>query len=161
MEIEITIEEWLSLNLRIDEAIALVEQLGQSDWVAFSAEWHLSSHMLVALSNNRVVGFLRYVVQEIGVEEDQAPFCLNSETLREAKVIAFGVVPEWRRKGIGRALQNRLISDSKSKGLYQIRSHSSEKNTENHYLKASLGFGIQPLPVGQGKEGYYFILPLK
>lgn len=156
-----SIEPWSADHPRYPELTALIARLEQEDWVAFKADWHLADHMLVALSSGEVVGFLRYVIQEIGVEEDQPPFTLNGETLREAKVIAFGVAPEHRRKGIGRALQERLIEEARSAGLYQIRSHSSAKNTENHRLKLSLGYAIHPLVASRGKDGAYFILPLR
>ena len=156
-----TLEFWHSGHPRTPELTALVARLGQEDWVAFKADWHLADHMLVALSTGEVVGFLRYVIQEIGVEEDQQPFTLNGEILREAKVIAFGVAPEHRRKGIGRALQERLIEEARAAGLYQIRSHSSAHNTENHRLKLSLGYAIHPLVTNRGKDGAYFVLPLR
>lgn len=155
------IESWLPEHSHYPELSVLIARLEQEDWVAFKADWHLGDHMLVALSGNEVVGFLRYVIQEIGVEEDQQPFMLNGETLHEAKVIAFGVAPEHRRKGIGRALQERLIGESHAARLYQIRSHSSAQNTENHRLKLSLGYAIHPLVADRGKDGAYFILPLK
>ena len=155
------LEFWHPDHPRYPELAALIARLGQEDWVAFKADWHLADQMLVAISAGEVVGFLRYVIQEIGVEEDQPPFTLNGETLREAKVIAFGVAPEHRRKGIGRALQERLIEESRAAGLYQIRSHSSAQNTENHRLKLSLGYAIQPLVASRGKDGAYFVLPLR
>lgn len=159
--ITLTVEIWNPDYPRYPELTALIARLGQEDWVAFKADWHLADHMLVALSSGEVVGFLRYVIQEIGVEEDQPPFTHNGETLREAKVIAFGVAPEHRRKGIGRALQGRLIEESRAAGLHQIRSHSSAQNTENHRLKLSLGYAIHPLVTSRGKDGAYFVLPLK
>lgn len=155
------IEAWLPDHPSCPELTALIARLGQEDWVAYKADWHLADHMIVALSAGEVVGFLRYVVQEIGVEEDQPPFTLDSETLREAKVIAFGVTPEHRRQGIGRAMQERLIADSRAAGLYQIRSYSSETHPENHRLKIAMGFAIHPLVAGRGKDGAYFILPLR
>ena len=155
------IDSWSDDHPRYPELTALITRLGQEDWVAFKADWHLADHMLAALSGGEVVGFLRYVIQEIGVEEDQQPFTFNGETLREAKVIAFGVAPEHRRKGIGRALQERLIEKARAAGMYQIRSHSSAKNIENHRLKLSLGYAMHPLVASRGKDGAYFILPLR
>lgn len=155
------IEEWQPNQPLYGQLNTLIDQLNQRSWVAFVADWHLSSHMLVARKEDRLVGFLRYVIQYIGVEEDQPPFTLHQEILREAKVIAFGVPIEERRQGIGRALQERLIVDSREAGLFQIRSHSSKQNLENHLLKASMGFAIHPLSVGMGKDGAYFILPLR
>lgn len=156
-----SIKSWSADHPRYPELTALIARLEQEDWVAFKADWHLADHMIVALSDGAVVGFLRYVIQEIGVEEDQPSFMLDGEPLREVKVIAFGVAPEHRRKGIGRALQERLIEESRTAGLYQIRSHSSANNVENHRLKISMGFTIHPLPVGKDKDGAYFILPLR
>lgn len=155
-----SIESWSADHPRYPKLTALIARLGQEDWVTFKADWHLADHMLVAISAGEVVGFLRYVIQEIGLEEDQPPYTLNGETLCEAKVIAFGVASEHRRKGIGRALQERLIEEARSAGLYQICSHSSAKNTENHRLKLSLGYAIHPLVASRGKDGAYFILPL-
>ena len=144
------------------ELTALITELDQTRWMAFSAPWHLSNHVLVALDDDRSpTGFLRYVVQAIGVEEDRPPFTLHGKELREAKVIAFGVHPAHRRRGIGRALQERLIAACRAAGLYQIRSHSSDLHPENQALKADLGFGIHPLPAGGGRDGCYFILPLR
>ena len=157
----LTIVEWPPDQPFQAQLTGLIEDLGQADWVAFHADWHLGSHLLVAQKAGQVVGFLRYVIQEIGVEEDQPPFTLDGEHLREAKVIAFGVRKEERRCGIGRALQERMIADCRQAGLYQIRSYSSDKNPENHRLKISLGFAIHPLPVGKGKNGAYFLLPLR
>jgi len=157
----IRIEEWQPGYSVYGQLTALIAQLDQTRWVEFVADWHLSSHMLLAFKADKLVGFLRYVIQNIGIEEDQPPFTLRGEILREAKVIAFGVTPEERRQGIGRALQERLIEDGRKAGLYQIRSHSSEKSPENYLLKASMGFAIHPLPAGKGKDGAYFILPLR
>jgi GNAT superfamily N-acetyltransferase len=129
--------------------------------VAFSAEWHLSSHMLVAYCDGTVVGFLRYVIQQIGVEDDLPPVTLDGQPLIEAKVLAFGVAVDARRQGIGRRLQQRLIADARRHGCYQIRSHSGTANQANHRLKLSLGFAIQPVPPHGRRDGAYFLLPLQ
>jgi GNAT superfamily N-acetyltransferase len=154
------IEEWEANHPRMRELNELVEQLNQTAWVNFTAAWHQSSHILVALDSGQVAGFLRYVVQPIGPDENLTPFTFNGGVLFEAKVIAFGVAPDRRRQGIGRALQERLVHTCRSKGLYQIRSHSSAKNTENLALKTALGFGIHPLNPEKERDGFYFVLPL-
>lgn len=156
----VRIEEWHAEHPRWNEVTSLIKQLGQTDWVAFNAEWHLSSHMLVAHTTEGLLGFLRYVVQEIGVEEDLSPITLNNAVLTEGKVIAFGVATNKRRQGIGRALQDQLIHDCRARGCFQIRSHSDEANIENYQLKLSLGFAIHPLIRTDRKNGAYFLLPL-
>ena len=157
----IIIEEWHAGHPRWNELGILIDQLEQTDWVCFVAGWHLSSHMLVAATPACVVGFLRYVIQEIGVEEDLPPVTLNSTVLTEGKVLAFGVARDMRRQGIGRRLQQQLIHDCRIHGCFQIRSHSSAKNVENHRLKLSLGYAIQPLIPTANKDGAYFLLPLR
>ena len=140
---------------------ALIARLNQADYVAFHAHWHLQSHLLAASRNGLPVGFLRFVIQRIGAEEDLEPLQLAGMTLTEAKVLAFGVAPEHRRQGIGRALQLALIEQSKRAGCFQIRSHSAAENKANHQLKLSLGFAVHPLITSANKDGFYFILPLK
>lgn len=154
------VEMWTPTRSEWPELMALVAELDQTDWVAFHADWHLSWHMLVAHLSNKPVGFLYYVTQAIGVEEDQPAVIYQGEPLTEGKVIAFGVAPAHRRKGVGRLLQIRLIAECQRQSCYQIRSHSGAANVENHQLKLSLGFAIHPLVPDQGKDGAYFILPL-
>ena len=162
MELQpIVIETWTSEHPRWPELTGVVTELEQTDWVAFTADWHLSSHMLVALQRDRVAGFLYYVTQEIGVEEDRPAVMLEGAILTEGKVIAFGVAPEQRRKGIGRLLQEQLIQECRAQHCHQIRSHSSDANVENHRLKLAMGFAMHPLVPGSGKEGAYFLMPLR
>lgn len=156
----LTTEEWLPDHPDWPQLASLIAELGQSNWVAFEAAWHLSSHLLVAHQAGEPIGFLRYVIQEIGVEEDQPAVTLQGKKLTEAKVIAFGVASKHRRLGIGRLLQEKLIEQGKAKGCYQIRSHSSASNQANHQLKLSMGFAMHPLINDGKKDGAYFLLPL-
>jgi GNAT superfamily N-acetyltransferase len=158
---EITIEQWESQHARWLELIALVTRLNQMDWFTFTAVWHSSSHVLVAQRNVETVGFLRFVIQDIGPDMDCPPIQWKGENLREAKVIAFGVLPTQRRQGIGRKLQESLRQQAQALGCYQIRSHSSGDNLANHQLKLSLGYGAHPITRGDDRRGVYFILPLR
>jgi len=158
---EITIEEWKPEHPRWQELLVCVRQLHQSDWFDFTAERHASSHALVAQRGVEIMGFLRYVVQEIGPDMDCPPIQWKGETLREAKVIAFGVIPTQRQQGIGRKLQEALRQEAQELGCYQIRSHSSGDNLANHQLKLSLGYGVHPIIRGEDRRGVYFILPLR
>lgn len=128
----LALDEWSPGHPRWPALAALVAELGQERWMAFSADWHLSSHILVAHQDGKVAGFLRDVIQHIGVEDNLPPLTLYGEPLTEAKVLAFGVAPEQRRRGIGRRLQQQLIAEARSRSCHQIRSHSSTGNEANH-----------------------------
>ena len=156
----VTIRRWNKDHLHWETLSTLIDHLGQVDWVNFHAEWHLDSVMLVAHDDNEPLGFLRYVIQEIGADADLASIRLNNKILRESKVIAFGVNETMRRQGIGRQLQQALIEHSRQAGCYQIRSHSSLENKANHHLKLSMGYAVHPLVSSQHKDGFFFVLPL-
>lgn len=138
----------------------VVSEEGQHRWATFEAEWHERSHILVAHHDEEILGFLRYVVQPIGPDNDCPPVCLEEKYLREAKILAFAVRQAYRRRGIGRALQERLIEIARTDGLYQIRSHSGGESSANRALKLALGFGVHPIIRGDDHRGAYFILPL-
>jgi len=154
------IEVWDSAHPRWADLLAVIEGQGQSDWVAFTADFHQSTHILVALDEARIIGFLRYVVQAIGPDAGCPPVALDGRTLREAKILAFGVDPARQRRGIGRALQLRCIAEARERGCYQVRSHSGGDHPANHALKLGLGFGVQPIVRGDDTRGAYYILPL-
>lgn len=154
------IEEWDSNHLRYAELTSLVESQGQLEWFNFRADWHISTHILVALNNSDLVGFLRFVVQPIGPDTGCPPIQYKGINLIEAKVIAFAVDAAQRSQGMGRQLQIALIEHARSLDCYQIRSHSSGKNTANHQLKLSLGYAAHPIIRGDDYLGVYFILPL-
>ncbi len=154
------IEAWTTEHPNWIALATLVDELGQTDWVAFQADWHLSWHMLVARLADKPVGFLYYMAQTIGVEEDRPAVMVNGKPLTEGKVIAFGVAAANALAAIGRLLRTRLITECQAQGCHQIRSHSDDDNAENHQLKLSMGFAMHPLVPGQGKDGAYFLLPL-
>ncbi len=156
----LVIEAWPPEHPRWDELLDCIRALGQENWVNFSAEWHRSSHLLAACLDGRVVGFLRFVVQPIGAEEEHQPLEWGGEPLLEAKILAFGVVPAMRRRGIGWGLQEAALEEARRLGCYQVRSHSAGKNSENHRLKLAMGFAVQPVIRGEDRQGVYFILPL-
>ena len=158
--IVVHVEEWHSDHPCWQEVFELIENLGQARWVTFNAAWHISTHLLVAATPEGVVGFLRYVIQDIRVEEDLPPATLKDTTLREAKVIAFGVACRGRRQGIGRASQVQLIQACRTQNCFQIRLYSDTANIANWQLKLSLGSAIHQLIPSQGKDGAYFLLPL-
>ncbi len=155
------IEEWTSAHPRWTELLELVASQQQTDWVAAAYPWHRSTHMVVATHGAAIVGFLRFVTQIIGEDEELEPVMFAGQALIEAKVLAFGVLPVARRKGVGRALQERALAAAEQLGCYQVRSHSSGAQSANHQLKLAMGFGIYPIVRGDDRRGTYFIMPLR
>ena len=156
----IVIEEWDAAHPRWPELQAFIAAQGQQDWVAFTAGFHRSSHLLVAQQDGALTGFLRFVVQEIGPDSDCPPVTLNGVPLLEAKVLAFAVDPARQRQGMGRALQEALLHEARRLGCYQVRSHSGGDHPANHQLKLAMGFGVHPIVRGADRRGAYFIMPL-
>jgi len=157
---ETYIEEWDDHHPRFPALMGFIQREGQSDWATFNADWHQSSHLLVARRGQTLVGFLRFVIQPIGPDADCPPIQFQGGNLLEAKVLAFAVDEAYQRQGIGRQLQETLIQRAQALGCHQIRSHSGGDQLANHHLKLALGYGIHPIVRGADKRGAYFILPL-
>jgi GNAT superfamily N-acetyltransferase len=132
---ELTIEQWSDNHPRRPELIALLEREDQLSWVQPRAD----AVVLVAHDAQCVHGFLAFFVQEIG-PPDHCP----ALGLTEAKVLAFGVRPESRRQGVGRALQLELLERAAALGCYQARSVTSADREANVRLKLALGFAVAP-----------------
>lgn len=158
---KITIEAWGPDSPRWQELVDLITAEGQGSWLEFQADWHMNSHMLVAVADGQLVGFLRFVVQVIGVEEDHQPVMFNGQVLTEAKVINFGTAEPYRRNGIGRMLQVVAVERARQLGCYQFRSFSDGDHEENHQLKLAMGFAVQPVLREGDDRAAYFILPLQ
>ena len=156
----LTVEAWPPDHPRLLEAEGVIAALQQERWASFSAAWHRSRHLLVARRGEALVGFLVYVVQEIGPEEDRPAVLFSGLPLLEAKILAFGVLPAHQRRGVGRALQQAALDAARAQGCYQVRSHSAGANLANHQLKLSLGFGVHPIVRGEDDQGVYFVMPL-
>ena len=154
------VEEWDEQHPRRHELLEAVEHLEQLNWLNAQFDWHHSSHRLAAHQADTIVGFLRFVVQPIGLEDDHAPISFNDRALTEAKILAFGVLPAYRRRGIGRRLQAYALQRAYHLGCYQVKSHSSGTNQANHRLKLEMGFGVHPIVRGEDIHGVYFIMPL-
>lgn len=154
------IERWSHTHPRFTELRHVIDAEKQTNYLEFTAPWHESSHVLVALQNADIIGFLRFVVQEIGPDNELPPVLMNGASLTEAKVIAFGVTEPARGQGVGRALQLAGIAWARDLGCYQVRSHSDGVRHVNHNLKLSLGFAVHPIRRGDDKRGVYFVMPL-
>lgn len=135
----------------------VVEALGQENYVQVQAGPFRSSHLLAALVDGQPFGFLRFVVQRLGEDEGRPPIEFRDQVLYEAKIIAFGVLPEERNQGIGRSLQKEAMRRAEALNCCQVRSRSAYGNDANYHLKISLGFGIQP---SLENDSVYFIKAL-
>ena len=79
---------------------SVVELLNQERYVQVQAEHFRSSHLLVALLGERPIGFLRFVVQRLGEDEERPPIVFRGRTLYEAKIIAFGIQPSLENDSV-------------------------------------------------------------
>jgi GNAT superfamily N-acetyltransferase len=102
------------------------------------------SHVLGAFDGSRCAGFLRYLIQVIGVEEGRPAVMHNGAPLREGFVEAFGVDPQLRRHGIGTSLQRHAAQRCRDAGCYQMRSRSPVTSAENYALKIAAGYVLHP-----------------
>ena len=144
MQMILNIREITKDDISWNRCIRIVDVLGQTAWMQTRADHFRSSHVFAAFAGGEPVGFLRFVVQRLGEDEERPPIRFKDQTLTEAKIIAFGVVTDHRNQGIGRALQQVAMQRAKELGCYQVRSRSDYANAANFHLKIALGFGIQP-----------------
>ena len=119
------------------------------------------NYLFVALSQNKVVGFIRYCRQPIGPEAKCPPIKVGTDVLWEAKINAFAVDLDFRGMNIGKTLQQIVLSSAKKLGCYQVASYSTLDKVQNYSVKLSLGFGVQMETQLSGVQGAYFIMPLK
>ena len=154
------VERWTSEHPRFPELLDVVDAEQQTRYLTFMGEWHISSHVLVALRANDIIGFLRFAVQPIGPDNDLPAVQLNNHDLTEAKILAFGVISAARKQGVGKQLQQATLEWARELGCYQVRSHSDGESQANHQLKLSMGFAFHPTLRGEDKRGAYFIMPL-
>ncbi len=155
------IKIWDETHPRWSELMQLATAVSQDRWMTIRFDWHLSSHMLVALQSDQIVGYLRLVQQEIGADMERPSVTFNANPLIEAKVMAFAVAESHHNQGIGHMLQNAAIRKAKQLGCYQMRSFSNGTKPANHHLKISMGFGIHPHMREDDDRGVFFVMPLK
>ena len=155
------IEQWTEDHARWPELMALVQEADELRGMEANFDWHIAGYQFVALEGGKIVGFLRYVTQPIGPDNDCPALTLGNVVLIEGKVMVFYVLEVWRRMGFGRKLQQAALTHAKSLNLYQLRSRSSAEKTANHQLKLSMGFSAVPTFRKNGRWGIYFLMPLQ
>ena len=154
-----SIEEMTSDHPEWQELVDVITQENQTGWAFNSHFEQFARYFLGAKQAGNIVGFLMFVVWDIGPHDrDHPPVQINGQTLQEAKIIAFGVKKAYRRQGIGRALQEYTLKRAKELDCYQVRSVSDMDHPENHQLKLSMGFAVEPME--REEPSLAFIMPL-
>jgi ribosomal protein S18 acetylase RimI-like enzyme len=136
------------------DVISVAVSLDQAKYLTRDYRHCLQKIVLGAFDDQQVVGFLVLLIQVIGSEEGRPPIMVGGEPLLEGYVEAFGVLPEYRRRGVGQSLQEHAISISHRAACYQIRSRSPVSAIENYQLKLKMGYAIHP---SSENDSYYFI----
>ncbi len=155
-----SIKEVTPDHLDWQKFVALVNDLNQEGWAFNPYFEQFSRYFLTAKQDGVIVGFLMFVVWDIGPHDrDHPPIQIHGRTLKEAKILAFGVKEGYRRQGIGTALQEYTIKQAKLFDCYQVRSVSGENHPENHLLKLSMGFAVEPME--RDEQCLAFVMPLK
>ena len=155
-----SVEELTADHPDWQEFVALVKDLDQENWAFNPYFEQFSRYFLAAKQEGIIVGCLMFVVWDIGpYDRDHPPIQMYGKPLREAKILAFGVKKGYRRQGIGTALQEYTIKQAKLFDCYQVRSVSGENHPENHYLKLSMGFAVEPME--RDEKCLAFVMPLK
>ncbi len=161
---DFSIEELTPEHRDWQEFVSLVTSVGQADWAFNPYFERFSRYFIAAKHGAEIVGFLMFVVWEIGPNDRNHPPLHrdgqgDGKTLTEAKILAFGVKIGYRRQGIGTALQRYTLKQATLMDCYQLRSVSGEKHAENHRLKLSLGFAVEPME--RNEPCLAFVMPLK
>lgn len=142
---------------KYDELLVTAGRLDQAKYISVVRDHYETWTLLGAFDAHQCVGFLRFVIQILGTEEGRTPIVQNDRPLREGYVEAFGVLPEYRRQGIGQCLQECAIKRCKEQGCFQMRSRSPVTSVENYALKIKMGYAIHP---DHEHDSYYFIKTL-
>ncbi len=135
----------------------VARQLNQAKYIPVHEQYIDESLLLGARMDQQYVGFLRCLIQVIGREHGRSPIMVAGQALREGYIEAFGVVPPYRRHGLGQHLQERAIALCQARNCYQIRSRSPITSYENYALKLKMGYAIHP---SHENDSYYFIKTL-
>ena len=158
-----SLEEWMVTHPRWQELVSLMEAEGQGYYRQQEAYFIQFQHyFLVAAQVDELVGFLQFFLQPIGSDRNCPSLSLDGKVLIEAKILAFAVRKDWRRQGIGIALQQRAITRARELGCYQLRSYSSNtsEHEANYQLKLAMGFAAQPEFRDEKNTGVNFLIPL-
>lgn len=143
---------------RFDSVVGLAATiLDQDRYLLMDFSHAHDSYVVGAFHHDEIVGFLRFLVQDIGAAEGRPPVYCQGKPITEVYIEAFGVHPGWRRRGVGTSLQRFAMDHAVHSGCYQMRSRSPVTSTENYALKIAAGHAVQP---SEQNDSYYFIKKL-
>lgn len=154
----IVIREVAADSVAYNAVVVVAEQLDQARYIPARESYAERSILLAAFVDGVCVGFLRFLIAVIGRDAQRPPIHdAAGAPLTEGYVEAFGVLPAFRWRGIGEALQQHAIDTCRASGCYQIRSRSPVSSVENYALKLKMGYAIHP---SHENDSYYFIKTL-
>lgn len=154
----LNVVEVAATDARFSDVLRLAaDVLNQDRYLIKPIEHAQESHIVAAFDQERCVGFIRFVIQEIGRDAGRSPIVHGGAALREGFVEAFGVEPSTRRRGVGTQLQTFAAERCRQAGCHQMRSRSPVTSTENYGLKINAGYTIHP---STENDSYYFMKPL-
>jgi ribosomal protein S18 acetylase RimI-like enzyme len=80
----------------------------------------------------------------LAADEDGTPIGFGLLGIRQERgwCAEFGVVPAWRRRGLGRALLARLLAAARDAGLHDVRLEVAAANTPAQALYQQAGFRV-------------------
>lgn len=121
-----SLDDQISIRAVEDAATATLRQVYRPNQRAFTnrAQAHIHLHRLVAISENRVVGTVRYHVA------DQA-----------VNIIGLGVHADFRRRGVARCLLEFLVEIGRREKATRLRLHTIQQ-TGNVEVFKRLGFTV-------------------
>jgi GNAT superfamily N-acetyltransferase len=157
------IERWEATHPRFESLLSFADEQGEGVVLdRKTSYWHNGlPYTLVALVDDRMVGYLRFWTQQIGIDQDKPGLERDGTPVLEAKVVAIFVRPEVRRRGIGTSLKKAAMSWARDFGCYQIRERSDCRAEANHALNLSMGYGMQPaVHEGEGEASASFVMAL-
>lgn len=88
-------------------------------------------YAIAAVDGEKVIGIAwTRIMHDYGYVDDETPS------------LSIALLPEWRSKGIGRSMMERLLEDLRKRGYRKV-SLSSQKENRSCNLYFSLGFTVQ------------------
>lgn len=140
--------------------LAHLERVRMTRWAVTEAGQPLEQVLyLGAVESRQIVGHISLRRQTL-LLPDGTPIQLRDHPLEELFVETFAVDEDYRRQGLGTALQLAALRAAHDLGCYQLRSWSSFDHPENYLLKLRLGFAVHPAvyeaPDGVQFSGVYF-----
>lgn len=120
---------------------------GEARWIKDGEGFRRGLHVIVAVKQDeaRVVGHISLVQRPIEIPTDPPTGVrFRGGILEEMFVQTFRVDEQYRRRGIGRRLQEEAFQLAADRRCYQLRSWCSLDKEANYRLKLGLRFAVHP-----------------